>query len=285
MVYRRQALLSLEIEVKLAQEMLPLWERGLSAKAIADELNFGRGDYAKLTTLHVWFYRQKFNDAKYPHLEQFKGQFPRRKKGIPKGKSRYKEKFEEIMPYDEFVSMLNENVPRDDDDDETKLKRAYFILHYWSPLRKSEILERLRRDFKVRHGELIITLYRKKKHYLPTAKPEPFHIPLAMPMMDEVLNWLKRFKPNERPFNITPLTAWYWTKEAFEGRYVHFWRFNYITKAIENAEDARTILAELIDDTRMDITTVTGYVMTGSKYRGAISKRELALIDKQRAKG
>jgi hypothetical protein len=281
-MFKRMPLLSPEVEVKLAEEMLPLWDKGFKAKEIAEELNFGRGDYAKLKTLHVWFYRLKFNDARYEHLKEFKGQFQRRKKGIAKGKSRYKEKFDETMSFSEFKSLLNQNAPVYDND-EVMMKRAYFILHYWTPLRKSEILERVRRDFKVKREFLVINLYRKKKHYGPNAKPEPYYLLLELPLVDEVVEWIKKFKSNEHPFNITPLKAWYWAKETFDGRYPHYFRFDYITKAVENAEDARTILSELLDDTRMDITTVTGYVMASSKHRAAISKRELELINKERA--
>jgi integrase len=281
-MFKRMPLLSPEVEVKLAEEMLPLWGQGLKAKEIADELNFGRGDYAKLKTFHVWFYRLKFNDARYEHLKDFKGQFQRRKRGIAKGKSRYKEKFDETMPFSEFKSLLNRNVSKSDDD-EVMMKRALCILFYWTPLRRSEILERVRKDFKVKRDYLVINLYRKKKSYLPTAKPEPFYLLLELPLVDEVVEWIEKFKSNERPFDITPLKAWYWVKDVFEGRYVHFFRYNFITKAVENSEDARTILAELLDDTRMDITTVTGYVMASPKHRAAISRRELKTLRREHA--
>jgi len=267
-MFKRMPLLSPEVEAQLKEDMRPLWVQGNTAREIAEELKFGEGSYAKLKPLHVWFYRAKWGS---------KDGFHRRKKGIPKGKPRYKVKFDETMPFAEFKSLLNQNAPVCDDD-EVMMKRAYFILHYWTPLRKSEILERVRRDFKVKHEFLVINLYRKKKHYGLNAKPEPYYLLLELPLVDEVVEWIKKFKSNEHPFNITPLKAWYWAKETFDGRYPHFFRFDYITKAVENAEDARTILAELLDDTRMDITTVTGYVMASPKHRAAISRRELKTL-------
>lgn len=282
MPFRRQALLSPEIEVALAKEMLPLWTQGLKAETIADELRFGHGDYQKLKPYHVYFYRIKFNSAKYAHLTLFKGQFPRRKKGIPKGKPRYTDKAEEMMEYEEFEELLNEGLPKCD---ENVMKRALCILHFWTPLRRSELLERIRKDFTVKGNNLVITLYRKKKLYGPNAKPEPFSLPLDMPLVDEVMAYLKTFKPRskEHVFNLKGRQAWAMMREVF-GIYCHFFRFNFVTKAVEHADDMRTLLPALLQDTGMDIQTVTGYVMKSSKNVAQISRRELELIRERRAK-
>jgi integrase len=281
MPFRRQALLSPEIEVALAKQLLPLWAQGLKADEIADELRFGHGDYQRLKPYHIYFYRIKFNSAQYEHLKQFKEQFPRRKEGIPKGKPRYTDKAEEMMQFEEFEELLDEGLPKCD---ENMMKRSLCILHFWSPLRRSELLERERRDFAVKNDCLVITLKRKKKYYGPNAKPEPFNLPLDMPLINEVMLYLKTFKPRskERVFNFKGRKAWAMMKEVF-GTYPHFFRFNFVTKAVENAEDVRTLLPALLADTGMDIQTVTGYVMKSSKNVAQISRRELELIRKRHA--
>jgi integrase len=282
MPIRRQAILTPTQEITLAQKLEPLWSQGLSAAEIAYELTFGRGEYSMLKRYHVWFYRQKFDRAEYHWLIPFKGHFPRRKKGIRPGHSRYADKFEEVLPHREFKLLLNKNLSKDEDDEEVMMNRAYCILQYWTPLRKSELLERLRKDFKVKEDCLVITLYRKKKHYAPNAKPEPCNLLLSLPYVDEVVEYLESFKANEKVFaKLTPTKAWGLTKKVFEDRYPHFFRYNFITKAVRNAENARTIIAELLDDTRMDVSTVTGYVMASPKHRAAIARRELAQIQQE----
>lgn len=103
-----------------------------------------------------------------------------------------------------------------------------------------------------------------------------------LPLVNEAIKWIEMFDEDERPFDISPKNAWLIIRNIF-GAYPHYWRFNYITKGIENAEDVRTILPELLDDTRMDITTVTGYVMASPKHRAAISRRELQALRKKNA--
>jgi hypothetical protein len=289
MPIRRQAILTPTQEVTLAKQLEPLWAKGLSALAIADELNFGHGEYERMKPYHIYFYREKFNEAEYVHLKEFEGRFPRRKKGIPKGKHRYihrreSDEDEEVMEFEEFEDLLDEGLPKERADPEVKMKRALCILHYWSPLRRAELNERIRKDFRIKGDLLVISLYRKKKYYPQNAKPEPFKVPLNMPLMDEVVAYLKTFKPRskEQVFKMKPHDVWLMMREVFDS-YPHFWRFNWVTKAVENAEDARTILPALLADTAMDISTVTGYVLKSSKHAAQISRRELELINERRA--
>ena len=263
MPIRRAAILKPEIEDKLKKELHTLWDAGFPARIIAEKLNFGvKGtDYEKLKRHHVWFYRSKFK-------------FKKRRGGIKKGSSRYKVKHQEIMPFQKFASNLNEKVPKIPTSWVQRI-RAYIILHYWTPLRKSEIIERKRKDFKIKGEVLIIDLYRKKKFYRPGTDTEPFYLSLKMPLVEEVVEWIEKFKPSERPFNFSKWTGWNYVKQVFEDYYPHFFRFSYITKAIENAEDAKTIIIELINDTGLDLSTITTYIMANPRHRTSINEREL----------
>jgi hypothetical protein len=232
----RSAILKPETEVQLAGEMLPLWRQRpkLTAKQIAEELNFGEKPYEKLKKYHVYFYREKFNkgsgeEGKYEWLEPFRGKFRRRKKGgTKKGHHRYKHEPEETMPYPVFRDTLNDKVPIPEDkyggewyEKYVCRKRAYLILHYWSPLRRSEIIERKGRDFKITRDVLKIVLYRKKKYYKKGAKPEPFFLTRELPLADEVVSWVRKFRANERPFDFSGVQGWRYVKDVFTKKIQH----------------------------------------------------------------
>lgn len=279
MGFSRQPVLERPIELKLRQELKEKWSVGLTAPKIAEALNFGiKGSpYEKLKTYHVWFYRHKFNEKDKKDETWQPGQFPKRRKGaIRKGSSRYKVKHDEPMPFKVFQDALNQNCPKLGP--YSKRKRAYLILHYWTPLRKSEIYERVAEDFEIKKDILKINLYRKKKFYRVGEKTEPFYLSLKMPLVEEVVEWVEDFEPDERPFRFTHTTAWNYVKEVFKGYYPHFFRFDYITKAVENARDVRSIIVELLNDTGLDLATVTTYIMSNPKYRTSVNERELEIL-------
>lgn len=286
--YKRLPKLEAEVEEQLAEQMKPLWNGGFTARQIANKLNFGfkGSDYEKLKILHIWFYRSKFNKGKEgkstDHLAKFKGKFPKRKgHGIAKGQPRYKDKLKKTMPFQEFKSLLNSKLPKSNS--ENLVRRVFLILLYWTMLRKTELLERLRKDFVLNDDEttLTINLQRKKKLYKKPTDLEPFNLTLESKderLLDEVLDWLRHFKPNERPFNFSGVTAWRYTKALDERFYCHYFRFNYITKAVENVDDPKKLgelIKELLKETGLDLQTVTGYVMAGSEEEGSITKREI----------
>ena len=282
MVFTRSPKLRPDIETQLKEEMKPLWKSGLTAKQIAYRLGFGeprfRIDrdfvpdprYEKLRTYHVWFYRQKFG-------------FQHRRKSAQggKGKSRYKVKHKEVMSFVEFQMTLNEKVAKIDEPYCQRM-RAFLILLYWTPLRNTEIIERVRRDFTIKDGMLKIDLYRKKKYYRPNAEPEPFFLRTTYPMVDEVISWVDRFDKNERPFDFKRWTAWNYVRQVFPTYYPHFFRFNYITRGVNNAEEPGSLIRALLEDTGLDIATVSEYVMADSRFRNSLNDRELELINMKR---
>jgi len=266
MVVYRQPLLKPEIEEELKLALSPLWYRGDSAEMIAKELGFGepKTPWEKLKEYHVWFYRSKF------------GLPPRRDRSAYKGRSRYKDKKEEIMPPDLFFKRLDK---LDSNTFHHRRQRAYVILHYWTPLRKSEIYERKIEDFKISETQLTITLFRKKK---VSKVPEPIDIPLAFPKMDEVVDYLqngqwKKYTP-PYPFKISSTTAWQYVREAFPGYYPHFFRFNYIT---DGFMDTETSIVEMRAKTGLDISTLNNYIMKARGFQESLDKRKLERLKEQ----
>jgi hypothetical protein len=331
MPFQRSPKLEAKIEVQLAKAMKPLWNSGFTARQIASKLHFGeptivvKGEeqdnpYAKLRKFHVWAYRSKFNKGKQDkntkHLEPFKGKFPKRKgHGIKKGQPRYKVKHKKTMQFQEFKAKLNEELPLDKEPlfeeelsfseklllykkllnltpEGIRKRRSFLILSYWSPLRRSEIIERVRKDFVEKGDILEINLYRKKKYYKTDtkgkiiAKPEPFNLTLESmneTMVYEVLDWIRRYKKNERPFNFSGVTAWRYVKEVFPEYYPHFWRFSYVTKAVANAENPGELVNELLRETGLDIRTIVSYIMEDDRFKGSVTKRELKKLREEGA--
>jgi len=256
----RQPVLKPEEEGVLKKVLEPLWNAGYSAREIAEKLEFGvpGTKWEKLKIYHVYFYRSKFG---------FK---PRRLR--EKGKSRYKVKHEEVMPPDVFIRTLNKKLPPNSF--HNRRKRAYLILHYWTPLRKSEIYERNIEDFKIdrKNRVLTIDLFRKKKR---TKEKEPLDIPLDFPLMNEVVDWLENHEWDKKPFNISHQTAWLWVKDTFKTYYPHFFRFNFIT---DGFDDRETTLKEMRAKTGLSIATLDRYLMKSREAERRFDQRKLARL-------
>jgi hypothetical protein len=268
MSFVRSPVLKPALRKKLKEKLTPLWQRpDMTAPMIAKELKFGLSgtDFQKLKMYHVYFYRAKFG-------------LPPRRERI-KGFSRYKNKQEELMSYETFCEVLDKKLDRKTF--HHRRQRSYLILHYWTPLRKSEIYERVISDFEIKSDLLTIHLLRKKKKYSRNVTDEPINVPLAFPKMDEVIEWLqkkewkKNNNPLNRPWNISHQTAWRYVNQIFPGYYPHFFRFNYIT---EEANDPETSLAELRAKTGLHIVTLNSYLMKSERLQEAIDRRRLKRI-------
>ena len=290
MVFTRSALLTEENEVKLAEEMVTLWKLGKTATQISTDLQFGAfgTPYAKLNKLSVYTYKEKFNkglgdNGTYFHLERFKDKFSKRIGGIKKGEKRYKNKPTEPISFKEFENTLNKTIPKVDYKEKDWFsnyvcrKRAYLILLFWTPLRKSEIYERVAKNFIVEGNTLKIDLYRKKKFYNKNADTEPFYLLLDFPYVSEVVEYISHSDAQERPFDFGSDTAWRYPKEVF-GLFPHAFRFFWITNAIETSDDPKTLIEELLGDTGLDIRTVVNYILDNPKHKNSISKRMLKMI-------
>jgi len=303
--FARQPLLPVVVEKGLVEELKIRLSVGDSARSIARDLGFGdiRLDkrdkdgkvierfrnpaYNKLKIFHVWLYREKYNkqvDEKNKNLPLDKQlplipRSPRAYKnaGIKKGESRYKHKREDPMSFTEFRDILNKNLPFENRDSIRK-QRAFLILGYWCVLRKSEIYERKRKDFSVKNDLLTITLYRKKKYYRVGSQPEPFPVPLGQSdksMLNEVVEWIDTFGDEEYPFKMSSNTAWIYVRDVFPGLYPHFWRGDWITKGIDNADDPAELLRKLLKDTGLDIRTISYYIMKNTRHQAEIGRTML----------
>jgi hypothetical protein len=282
MSFVRQPLLSAEVEARLKKEMGLMWRQGHKAKDIAEALCFGEEGtiFKKLKPYHVYFYRSKF------------GFLHRQKPPRGKGESRYKHKPKELgmMLPEVFINTLDEKIPKFPSTFHRRRKRTYLIIHYWTPLRKSEIYERTIEDFEITETKLIIHLLRKKKHHKPTDDDEPVSIPLEFPLMDEVIDWLEseawktmipdkehpgKTKLNLRPWKIDKDTAWNYVKEVFEDCYPHLFRFNWITDA---TDDPKTTIRELVAKTKLTLPALLKYIVTDEKSEESIDRRKLERI-------
>lgn len=313
-----------ETEIQLAKQMMPLWTKGLTPRQIAARLEFGKGDYIKLKPRHVYYYRGKFN-AGEKWLSFFQGKFPPTpNRGHPLGKPHYKKKQKQIMPFPEFRDRLNSMLLPNALNAE---ERTLAIINYVTPLRKTEILERVYYDdpdiseLKFYPPDpakpstrLIIDLYRKKKYYPKNAPTEPFVLPVTKKLMtDEVVeylknqswlsdnkSWFNRYKrrlkrrgapldPVEealvehnihRPWRISGTTALNWTKRIFGSNYYnHFWRANWISKAVDYSKNPGTLIPQLMQKTGLDPSTIRNYIMLNPKYQVSIEERELEIMD------
>lgn len=316
MVFTRRAILEPDIEKQLAKQMFPLWRDGMKAKQIAEELEFGEPPYKKLKKHHVYFYRTKFNKGtgdkgKYKHLKRFEGKFPRRRKAAfgksdeYEIKNRYKDKKEKVMNFQTFKRGLNTLKVTDEFGEGysrmIRRKRAYLILHFWTPLRKSEIFQRKISDFDLDEGFLKIDLYRKKKYYSPGADTEPFYLEVNLKMVNEVVDWIfgeewkkplrdengelvkeKKTKKHiftERPFDFTGWTAWRYVKDTFPTYYPHFFRSNYITRSIRNIKEPGALIYELVRDTGLDVQTIERYIMKNPRFRGRLNREQQEFME------
>lgn len=274
----RQPLLKPEVEATLKSAFTDLWLEGKNGAYIADKLEFGvpGSPYEKVKPNYVYFYRQKFG-------------LPTRREGPTKmGESRYKHSPKDLpmMSQREFEMQLDAKVPCKGFFN--RRKRTFLILHFYSPLRVSEIFERRIEDFKVQNGFLTIHLLRKKKKYKKTVTDEPIEIPLAFRMMDEVVAFLENggwggpHNLRNRPWRISHTTAWKYVNSVFEGYYPHFFRFEFITQGLE---DPVTNVAEIISITGLHFVTIQRYIATGMRHQRSFNQRRLARMESERGSG
>ena len=268
----RQPILNKSEEQTLEPLLAELWNSPLkyTAEAIAQKLKFGMSGtrWEKLKPYHVYYYRHLFN-------------LPVRREDLSiarKGRKRYKVKQNEIMTPNQFIAKIKE-IPTMTFLD--RRKRAYLVLNYWTPLRKSEIYERKGEDFEIdeKSQTLTIHLFRKKKK---ATKEEPIEIPLGFPLMDNVISWLNNGEwsrtGDRRPFRFSGVTAWNYVQKTFEGYYPHFFRFNYIT---DGFDDPETTLAEMKAKTGLSIAVLDRYLMSSMRAQKRMDGRKMEQLKKE----
>lgn len=274
MSFKRQALLTPEVEEQLKQDFLPLWRSGFSGSDIAEKLQLGveGSPYEKVKPNYVYFYRQKF---KFPI---------RRKPSFGLGEQRYKVAPEDLglVSTEEFIEALNEKLYQNSFF--ARRARSFLLILFFTPLRSSEIYERTIDDFKITKFKVKISLHRKKKNHKPTDKKEPISILREFPLVEEVVDWLQGEEwqtsnnPDNRPWNICRETARNYVKEVFPDGYPHWFRFRFLTSGANNPE---TSMAELKAKSRLTLPALERYIMATEKLADEFDKRELERLKKK----
>jgi len=302
MSFKRQPLLAPEVEEQFKEEFLPLWLQGMPAEVggtpekkllgreIAEKLELGiKGSpYEKIPTSYTYFYRLKWQKL---HMEKPKKNplsFPHR--GTPSfglGKQRYKVSPEEldIIEPEEFIEMLNEKIYQDSF--WARRARSFLIVLFYSPLRSSEIYERTIDNFKITKSKVIISLLRKKKGHKETDKKEPAEIDRVLPLVDELVVYLKgeewktekEGKVNLRPWNISHDTARNYVRELYPDGYPHWFRFNWITKRLNNPKIS---IVETRTEAYLTMSAMEHYVMATKRVRESLHKK---IVEEFREKG
>ena len=289
----RQPLLEPEVEAQLKGELSYFWLNGKSGKKmlgkeIAKELKFGiEGSlYEKVKPHYVYYYRQKFaknNPELFPLRK--KPAFAKKTLSACKSlrKSRYKVHPEEIgiIEPEEFIEKLNEKLYQESF--YSRRARSFLIILFYTPLRSSEVYERTIDNFEITKSKITIHLLRKKKEHQPDDKDEPINIPRILPLVEEVVDWLKgeewKIKKlnkkgkvvfNLRPWKMGYSTARNYVKEVWKDAYPHYFRFRWLTNEANYPE---TTLPELKSKSRLSISALDKYVLAPKVVERKLDKR------------
>ena len=126
------------------------------------------------------------------------------------------ETFKDMMEKGEFVKSL--------------LHKSFLAFLYWFGIRKTEALERVKKDFQVKDGLLIVDCPAKKG-----GEREPLEVDVDLPYVDLILERVKRTRKNRRVWGFSERTAINVVKRAMGDKYYpHFLRLNRATKFLED---------------------------------------------------
>ena len=308
MSFKRQPLLELETEEQLKEKMHPLWSSGKPGRKIAKELQFGVKEttFEKVRPDYIFYYRHKFNTSP-KNIDgtenKFFGKFGRRKKPVfskiddTVRDKRYKVPLKklELMPVEEFVETLNKKLPFSDNPEHAYCRRvrSFLILLYFTPLRSSEIFERVYieedKDFTITDEQVTVHLLRKKKKFHKD-DDEPINIPRVFPLVDELVEYLENKEwqttdretgkiTNHRPWNISRWTARNYVKEVWHSHFPHYFRFNYLT---EEASQPNANYIHLKSKSHLTMGAMDKYLFTTEKTEDEVDKGR---IERYRKKG
>lgn len=283
MDFKRQDLLEPEVQEQLKDEMAEYWSAGLKGRQIAEVLEFGvpGSIYELIKPEYFYYFRQKFG-------------LPRRNENPPfaQGEQRYKVLPDDLglMSVEEFVDTLNKKL--NFDSPYARKARSFLLMLYFSPLRVSEIYERVYakedKDFTISKDKITVHLLRKKKKH-HKKKDEPINIPRVLPLVEELVQYLqnKEWKVekevedengeektvlNLRPWDISHDTARNFVKEVFPNHYPHFFRYNWISEEFD--QPGATTL-ELKSKTMLTAGALEKYLITEKKAAERLDKRRI----------
>ena len=135
------------------------------------------------------------------------------------------EAFTEIIEKGRFTQLLSH--------------KSFLAFLYWFGVRRSEALERVREDFRVEDGVLIVEAPAKKG-----GSRKALEIYVDLPFVDLIMEQVNRIRPSRRVWSFSHTTAWKIVKRAM-GRnyYPHFFRLN---RATQFLEDPNTTTPEMM---------------------------------------
>ncbi len=121
--------------------------------------------------------------------------------------------------------------------------KTFLAFLYWTGVRQSEALERIKEDFKKEDGFLIIYCPAKKQ-----GKREFLKIPLDLPYVNLIVEQVEKTRktrknPTRRVWNIDASTAWRIVKRVMPNHYPHFFRLN---RAVNFLNDPTTTTPEML---------------------------------------
>jgi len=307
--FKREPLLSSDVEEQLKEAMLPLWKSGVPGRKIAQQLQFGVKEtlFEKVHPDYIFYYRHKFNtsvkNSDKKNYNKFFGKFTRRKKpafskidpNVRDKRYKFKPRELELMPVEQFIETINKKLPYDDDPEHSYYRRvrSFLIFLYFTPLRSSEIYERVYieedHDFTITDKAITVHLLRKKKKYHED-KDEPINVPREYPLVNELVEYLENKEwqktdretgeiTNHRPWNISRWTANNYVKEVFPNHYPHFFRFNYLT---EEAHQPKADYILLKSKSYLTMSAMNKYLFTTEKTEDEVDKGRL---ERYRKKG
>ncbi len=120
--------------------------------------------------------------------------------------------------------------------------KSFLAFLYWFGVRRSEALERVKEDFKIRDGLLIVDCPAKKG-----GEREPLEVPVDFPFVDLIAKQVELTRrtlanPTRRVWNIDDVTAWRIVKRVMPKHYPHYFRLNRATRFLE---DPSTTIPEM----------------------------------------
>ncbi len=164
----------------------------------------------------------------------------KKKRGNPHGHHYKHGKQTEPIDFQTFKTILdNGNFVRARE----KRDKSFLAFLYWFGVRRSEALERVKEDFKIKDGLLIVDCPPKKG-----GSREPLEVPADYPYVDLIVERVQIVRrtlgnPTKRIWNISGPTAWRIVKRVMPKHYPHYFRLNRATRFLE---DPTTTLPEMM---------------------------------------
>lgn len=257
MSFARARILSENDEKILKKEMRPLWDAKYAGKDIALLLGFGEpGKYENLKPESVYNYRQKFGFPKrydrvhYPHRYKFGRQ-------------------EEPINAVDFVSRV-EGLPNLTF--HHRRRRAFNIAAFYMFLRQGELRILTRADIKIEGDRVRINAFRLKKgrHLTKQQATRPVILRTYWRLVPELVEWINRFKGDEKIFKISSTTAWNYVKAIYPKGYPHYYRLSGITDMCNNLN---MTLIEIRNWTFLHLITIQKYMSESDRFVDAASEK------------